>query len=265
MLFGAEEGVDRASEEPVPMVRERTHSLKAVVAAPTLVSSPSTPPWTQEVDSIADQPLDEHLPIPGVHRAMSRTGRLVATVSVGVALMLCIVAGLHAVSAERERRADEARMPEALAAAAAAPHADSIPLAPAATGNAEPLVVTPPSAASNAQGEGDVSQETATGAGAGGAEFAPGALPVENEVHPGRRSPLVAAAEQALVRGATDRALALAGQAVAATPTDADAWLTLAAAHRASGDDGAARADYRKCIAQARTESVNHCRVLAAH
>ncbi len=78
------------------------------------------------------------------------------------------------------------------------------------------------------------------------------------------RSPLVRDAERALLRGETDKALALAQKAVDANPVDADAWLTLAAAKKASGDMAGARAAYQQCIAKASTAGVMNCRVLAA-
>jgi Flp pilus assembly protein TadD len=76
---------------------------------------------------------------------------------------------------------------------------------------------------------------------------------------------LTAQASHALARGATARAVELARQAVAANPSNADAWLTLAAAYMASGNPGAARAAYASCIAQAHTPNVSECRVLAGH
>jgi len=49
-----------------------------------------------------------------------------------------------------------------------------------------------------------------------------------------------------------------------ASPTDADAWLTLGAAYAASGNANAAREAYRSCVARAHTTNVSECRVLAA-
>jgi Flp pilus assembly protein TadD len=88
------------------------------------------------------------------------------------------------------------------------------------------------------------------------------ALDVNTVLH--ARSPLVRDAERALLRGETDKALALAQKAVDAKPADADAWLTLAAAKKASGDMPGARAAYQQCVAKASTFGVMNCRVLAA-
>lgn len=73
---------------------------------------------------------------------------------------------------------------------------------------------------------------------------------------------LVSEAQRALSVGATDRAMALARQAVRQAPQDADAWLTLGAAYQAIGDSVGAREAYRSCVAQAHTANVSDCRVL---
>ncbi|MBV9948985.1 MAG: hypothetical protein JOZ69_19205, partial [Myxococcales bacterium] len=67
-----------------------------------------------------------------------------------------------------------------------------------------------------------------------------------------------------LASGATAKALDLARRATVATPSSADAWLTLGAAYAASGNAGAARDAYRSCVARARGTNVSECRVLAA-
>jgi len=76
---------------------------------------------------------------------------------------------------------------------------------------------------------------------------------------------LVNQAQRALSRGSTERAVALAQQAVAANPGDADAWLTLGAAYQASGNPAAARGAYQSCVAQAHSADVGECRMLAGH
>jgi DNA-binding response OmpR family regulator len=78
------------------------------------------------------------------------------------------------------------------------------------------------------------------------------------------QSPLVRDAERALLKGDTERALSVARQAVAENPADAEAWLTLAAAQKATGDLVGAGETYRGCVKSARTAGVSHCRVLAA-
>ncbi len=74
---------------------------------------------------------------------------------------------------------------------------------------------------------------------------------------------LVVQASYALSNGSASRAAQLALRAVAATPTNADAWLTLGAAYEALGNPSAARAAYASCIAQAHTPNVSECRMLA--
>ncbi|MDP9033256.1 MAG: response regulator [Myxococcota bacterium] len=74
---------------------------------------------------------------------------------------------------------------------------------------------------------------------------------------------LVAKAGRVLSNGSAVLAADLARQAVASTPTDADAWLTLGAAYEALGDASAARAAYASCIAHAHTPNVSECLVLS--
>jgi hypothetical protein len=88
-------------------------------------------------------------------------------------------------------------------------------------------------------------------------------LPLSGPPQPRGRSALVVDAEQALLRGSVDRAVELATKATIETPEDADAWLTLGAAHRAAHDPAAAREDYNNCMAHAITFGTMDCRVLA--
>jgi cytochrome c-type biogenesis protein CcmH/NrfG len=78
----------------------------------------------------------------------------------------------------------------------------------------------------------------------------------------GGGSPL-SQASRALAKGDTPRAIALARQAVAGNPSNADAWLTLGAAYQASGNGAAAHDAYRSCVAQAHSANVNECRMLS--
>ncbi len=255
-----DEPADRADEQPLPLVREPRAHVPVTVVEAAVGASPSSPPWTREVDLLSEDAADPDVPIPGVRGAMDRTRRLVVTASIAVAMLICIAAGLGVLSARHERRADDARRQDALAAAAVAPRPEAVTLA----SNLPSVEPPAPTATAPSPLTGGEAMTEATPLSGTGVTPASGALPVEAETHH-VHSALVAEAEQALVHGAIDRAIVLSGQAIAAEPTDADAWLTLAAAHRASGDDSAARADYRNCIARARTEAVSHCRVLAAH
>jgi DNA-binding response OmpR family regulator/Flp pilus assembly protein TadD len=248
-----------------------TNGVKNAISAAS--SLPSTPPWTHEVDAENEPAADLDGPIPGVSPAFGRTGRILIGAGVALALIIGVVTGLRP-SGSHARTADEARKAEAATAAAAAarPEAPPTPVAAATTeAVAAPPATPDPSAAIAA------TETPAPAANGGTPSAAPAGEPIAagpgtdpspsagGEFHPAHHSPLVAQAEQALMKGATDRAIVLAGQAVAATPTDAAAWLALGAAHRAAGDDSAARSDYRSCIAQAHSEGVNHCRVLAEH
>jgi hypothetical protein len=230
-----------------------------VTAAPPV--SPSTPPW--ELDSATEAPLDQEDSIPGVHAPMGRARMFLIGGGVALAVLVGIMTGLHRPSSAARATVDSAHHAETVAAAAP-PRVDLVPPVqdtPAAANAA-------PSASAGADESPAVAapvEQPSVGTVAAAAPVGESPLPLPPETHPGERSALVNAAEQALVRGATDRALVLAGQAVTATPTDADAWLALGAAHKAAGDENAARADYRNCIAKAHTVGLNHCRVLAAH
>jgi hypothetical protein len=76
-------------------------------------------------------------------------------------------------------------------------------------------------------------------------------------------SPLVRDAQRLLLKGDTAHATEVAQKAVSSDPSDADAWLTLAAARLAAGDGAGAADAYSACIAQAQTVGITHCRVFA--
>jgi tetratricopeptide (TPR) repeat protein len=86
-------------------------------------------------------------------------------------------------------------------------------------------------------------------------------LPLGGPDAPG--ASIVSQANHALRRGATERALTLARQAVAANPADADAWLTLGAALQSSGNSAGAREAYNNCLTRAHTANISECRLLA--
>ncbi|MGH7270382.1 MAG: tetratricopeptide repeat protein, partial [Polyangiaceae bacterium] len=69
-------------------------------------------------------------------------------------------------------------------------------------------------------------------------------------------------ANRALAQGEMARALALAHEAVAADPGNADAWLILGAALQASNAPAAAREAYRACVSNAHTANLSECRLL---
>jgi DNA-binding response OmpR family regulator len=144
----------------------------------------------------------------------------------------------------------------AAAPSATAPVASVAPAAPAPT-----LVVAPTPATAAVQ---PAATQAATAPAP--APTAPAAAahetPVDTGPVAGGGSPL-AQASRALAKGDTVRAVALARQAVASNPSNADAWLTLGAALQASGNGAAARDAYRSCVAQAHSANVNECRMLS--
>jgi DNA-binding response OmpR family regulator len=272
-LMMAEAAKEKAAISDANATLRPINGVKTAVSASA--SLPSTPPWTHEVDSDNDPAADADGPIPGVSTPFGRTGRILIGAGVALALVIGVVTGLRP-SGSHARTAEEARKTDAVSAAAATARAEAPP-PPAAAPPAEALAAAPAATTTDPSAPAASADSTAAAANAGTAPAAPAGEPMAPglgtdpgpaaaaEFHPIHHSPLVAQAEQALMKGATDRAIVLAGQAVAATPTDAAAWLALGAAHRAAGDDSAARADYRSCIAQAHSEGVNHCRVLAEH
>ena len=75
---------------------------------------------------------------------------------------------------------------------------------------------------------------------------------------------LVAEAQRALERGDPAHARALAVEAIRRASDDAEAWLTLGAAHEALGDVTAARGAYQSCVSVGRGDRVRECSALLA-
>ncbi|HXN32991.1 MAG TPA: response regulator [Polyangiaceae bacterium] len=237
---------------------------------------PSAAPWTREVDPPSELAADTVAA--GVPRAIGATTKRVAATSVAVVLVLGAVVGLRSLRARQLRDSDEARSRNFAAAAAmgpaggavsASPPEPAIPspaadLAPSATASAperssgQPLspasAVDPwiPRTANVGLAAVPAADPTAKGQ--------ERALDVKFESH--SLSPLVRDAHRALLKGDTEGATSLAHKAISEAPTDADGWLTLAAARKASGDLAGAGDAYRGCIAQAKTAGVMNCRTL---
>jgi CheY-like chemotaxis protein len=268
-------------EEPFPMTREPSPvqpDVAIAVSSYVAAGSPSSPPWTREVAADSEIPDlgQDSGHAAGVPRAISPRAKRVVAGAVAVATVLCVAAGVQAWSTQQQRRAEEAAWRGGSAAAVAAP-ATSVPWRPVelppppSASTAEPVALAPvpsetpvPSAQPEPQPR-DVSRASPASNDVGVARAAaPPATPDVVPVSPGAQPALVKAAEEALLRGAIDRAVELASKAVAANPENAESWLTLAAAHKAAHDLAAARQDYRSCIAHAVTEGVTHCRVLAS-
>jgi hypothetical protein len=207
--------------------------------------------------------------------------------SFAVAALVLVAVGLNSVRERQQREAEAVRSgggegPTA-PAAAGSPTAIGPPAAPIATASAAAPVAEHAAPAEAAVGANPPSTE---GAGAtAGQAAAPGVDPsglaqataaalagigaspgresaLDSKVALSSRSPRVRDAERALLKGETDRAVVLAQQAVGEDPVDADAWLTLAAARKASGDVSGAREAYHLCIVQAQGADVTDCRIL---
>jgi DNA-binding response OmpR family regulator len=245
--------------EPAPM---RVEEQLAFVASEQSV--PPTVPWTREASS-SDAPEPDLAPA-GVPTRDTRSLRRVVIAGVSAAAALAVLAALSAMRAragdEAPRRQSASEAPDAVAKAVpAAPPAATV--GPVATTPAESSATvgdTDTPAASGSEGVAGAMALAAPSTTAGDPHEK--ALDVKTELH--ARSPLVRDAERALLQGQTAKALALAQQAVAANPSDAEGWLTLAAVKKALGDLAGARATYQQCISNALTAGVVNCRVLAA-
>jgi hypothetical protein len=212
--------------------------------------------------------------VPGVPRQISRGAKTTVAAALGLAVVIVVAGALRFIQARQERQADEARTRST----------DSVTIDPTTTANPWPAV-TPTATVTAMPSVSITGIETTISAPAlsptdnnGTKDQAPaiaGPFSPVTVIHgpaiqetaidvrpdPAGGS-LVTQANHALARGAKTRALALANQAVAANPSDADAWLTLGAACQASGNAGAARDAYRNCVARAQTPNVSECRLL---
>jgi hypothetical protein len=267
LLLRAMDRIDDRTPAPTAIALEQERAPAGREA------SPSTAPWTSETSS--DAPTESDVLAAGVPRRDGRALRRVVVAGCAAAAALGVWALLssnHVRAGHAAHVAETAGEPQAAVVVT-----ESIPAAPPTTALLEPTtpapdvpdVPTEPSAtrgaidtpaASVIDGIAAATAPPASSTAAGDPHER--VLDVKTVLH--ARSPLVRDAERALLRGEADKALALAQKAVDANPVDADAWLTLAAAKKASGDMPGARAAYEQCIAKASTAGVMNCRVLAA-
>ena len=247
-----------ASVQPPPETAPRPISTPP--RPPSL--RPSAAPWTREV--AAANEADHDLYAAGVPRAdaanMRRIGAVVAVAIAASALI--VLRPWHAHPSTPAEPASE----NAGAAAETRQAGGDIP-------TQVPTVVIPAGEPSPLESAAAASEAAPLPAApvTGGVPFVPAANPangqeraldVKFENH--SVSPLVRDAHRALLKGDVERATALAQQAVSTNPVDADGWLTLAAARKASGDLAGAGEAYRDCIGQAQTAGVMNCRALVA-
>ncbi|MBV9948634.1 MAG: hypothetical protein JOZ69_17430 [Myxococcales bacterium] len=199
-----------------------------------------------------------------------------------MAAVILLGLGAYALQAQKTQQAEAARADDKAAAAPpAAPPAVAVAPAlpaekPAATAEgATPITAESTPAAPEAAGasqavvSGGPADPAAAMLGGGAASVGAfgsatrGETALDMNLALSAKSQKVRDAEKALLRGETDRALAFAQEAVGENPVEADGWLTLAAARKASGDIAGAREAYNSCVAQAQGEGVVHCRVFA--
>lgn len=266
--------MDRIDDRtPAPHVVTSKEEERAPVGRET---TPSTAPWTSETSS--DGAPDADVLAAGLPKRNGIRRVVIMGVTAAVALGVWALTGSN-----HARAAHAAHVAETTAEPPAVVVRETVPAAPPSTAETTdvptdvpvpttaapgaPRVPTPPSM-TGAPTPASISDVVAAAAAPAPSSSAAAGDPhervldVKTVLH--ARSPLVRDAERALLRGETDKALALAQKAVDANPVDADAWLTLAAAKKASGDMPGARAAYQQCIAKASTFGVMNCRVLAA-
>jgi CheY-like chemotaxis protein len=283
-----------ALDEPLALAnpaRTRTQEAQGGSGAPgrsgTTVS-PSTPPWTRELELEGEAPAEEEeLQVAGVPRRIHPRSKRIVGVAVAVAAFICIGGGARALSLRQQRAAESATWhagtaePAEHAASRQGPNVEVVPppsATPAGSGEPAAAIAALPGASDDRNANPALAAEAPNGADGVKPLASPpvvaatpgpivpageSALPLSGPSQSKGRSALVVDAEQALLRGAIDRAVELATKATVETPEDANAWLALGAAHRAAHDPAAAREDYRNCVAHAVTFGTMDCRVLA--
>lgn len=264
LLLRAMDRIDDRTPEPYAIATKKEEERAPVGRE----ASPSTAPWTREASS-SGAPDPDVLPAGLPKRDARALGRAVV-VGLGAAAALglwALLGSTHARAGHAARVAEATSEPPAVVVTetvpAAPPTTDMpVPTTAASSVPTEPSVTDAPSAASTSISDVVAAATVPAASSAAAGDPHERALDVKTVLH--ARSPLVRDAERALLRGETDKALALAQKAVDANPVDADAWLTLAAAKKDSGDMPGARAAYQQCIAKALTFGVMSCRVLAA-
>lgn len=260
---------------------------KAPVAKPPVPKSSAAKPPTNPVRRVSEDDASDVLAhaespagpdgtdgrVPGVPRQVSGAAKRVVASVVALAAILVVAGGLRAMQVRQQREADDARTRPADTAAAAI---QSAPAWPVVTPTASAADTAPPGT-SAAPASADTGSVASPGAAVDANDMAihppvdvpplPPVIaretPIEGHDAPG--ASIVSQANHALARGATERALTLARQAVAANPSDADAWLILGAACQSSGDSAGAHEAYNNCLQRAHTANISECRLLARH
>lgn len=280
---------------PEPKPQKKSEPKKA---APPADDQPALPPPSKPVRRAvpAHSSLDDE-PVAGLPRKIDPKAKRIVAVVVVLAAVLGVVGGLRAMRARQDRQIEEAN--ERAKAAFHQPETTATAQVPEPTASAGATVEAPPPAPAPSESAAEApsasAAESASAAPAPAPEApvanpapatnpilaAPGpAVPAPNlgplvpptPAAPGTEAPLVgnqpaggsliAQADRAMQKGDRQKAVDLARQAVAQTPANADAWLTLGAAYQSSGNTSAAKDAYRSCIKQAHFGNLNDCYVL---
>jgi hypothetical protein len=244
---------------------------------------PSAAPWTREVGSGAEVSIEHEELAAGVPRALSAKTKVVGAAVAAVAVALVGGIWLSSVRTNQMREAEAARSRNvavvgttAFAKTTAPAATASSPVATADIPEPQPVATVDKAVAAGEQEAVHAPSNAAPAAPAvadKGAPALPAAAPAVPAGNPGEsaidvrykmhsQSPLVRDAQNALLKGDTVHAMELAQKAVVTEPGDADGWLTLAAARKATGDLSGAAEAYKGCVAKAQTVGVTNCRVL---
>jgi CheY-like chemotaxis protein len=264
---------------PDPLTQAADVESGEPTAAPELRSSPSSPPWTREPHEGAEAVYDAELHAAGVPHALGTATKRIGAAVMGVAAVVGITVSLHSVRNRQMREAEQARGASAVAVRAgpsvfgSSPEPAALPAGKGAPGEASVVAKALAEASGGVAGVPDVlppappTTPKDLGAAVSPAAIASHAAVRERPLDTGlavvSRSPLVRDAQRLLLKGDAAHATEVAQTAVSSDPSDADAWLTLAAARLTVGDSAGAAEAYGACVAQARTVGVTHCRVFA--
>ena len=253
---------------------------------------PTLPPPSKPIRRVVAAHTVDDEPVAGLPRRINPKAKRIVAIVIALSAVLAVVAGARAMRARQDRLIEEANqramvgvrkpepppaVPEPTASAVAVPvptepaPAPSASAAEAPSASAAETVSAPSVAIPEAPAPAPNPAPNPVVGAPGPAAPAPPALPVGPAVV-GTEAPLlgnqppggslIAQASRAMRKGDRQLAVDLARQAVAQSPSNADAWLTLGAAYQASGNGGAAKDAYRSCIKQAHSGNLNDCYVL---
>ncbi len=267
-----EEEEDEAVAKPPPPPTERTRPTVPVVREPSpdSRSAPTVPRRSAHQPQPPTQPAVQAAPVVAVHDDDLRLPvatpfgkRMVAGV---IAFLLVTVAGIALVK-WYDTAHETKPSPSATQSTGAGPE---IPLPPVSTtptttvaASVDAAVIEIPDMTATATATAPTATATetvATATATATATVTATASATETAVATG--GSLTSRAQHALDRGQTGAAVALAQQATAANPADAEAWLILGGGLEMLGNKAAARNAYKSCVSSGQGARVAECKAL---